>query len=183
MARRRVKRDKKIKPTFFVFCEGETEEAYVKFLRSHFRMASVVVKPSVTGNKISRKFINSSKQGQPTHPKDIDFLMYDLDVAGMFEKLNSVPNTIVVASNPCLELWFLLHYKNQRVAMDTNSCLKDLENRLGKSGYKKGVLNDTLQFKFSEQMFRAIGRAKDLKYPTNPSTQVWVLLEKLLENT
>lgn len=36
MARKiRVSRGKRMKPNFFVFCEGKTEIAYVKFLRDH----------------------------------------------------------------------------------------------------------------------------------------------------
>ena len=35
---RRPPKGKKIKPTFFVFCEGKTEEQYIKLLKSHYRI-------------------------------------------------------------------------------------------------------------------------------------------------
>ena len=38
MGSRRQSRGKRINPTYFVFCEGETEEEYVKYLRSVFRI-------------------------------------------------------------------------------------------------------------------------------------------------
>lgn len=36
--RRREPKGKKINPTLFVFCEGDTEEAYVNLLKSIYRI-------------------------------------------------------------------------------------------------------------------------------------------------
>ena len=38
MPKYRKPQGRSVRPTFFVFCEGETEEEYVSFLRSHFRV-------------------------------------------------------------------------------------------------------------------------------------------------
>lgn len=34
----RKSKGKEIKPTFFVFCEGESEEVYISFIRSTYRV-------------------------------------------------------------------------------------------------------------------------------------------------
>lgn len=74
--KRTASKGKKINPHFWVFCEGETEEAYVSFLRSRYRIPITIVS-KIVGNKINERFIKSYKKGKPTHEKDKDFLMYD----------------------------------------------------------------------------------------------------------
>ena len=76
----RVSKGKQMKPNFFVFCEGETEMAYVKFLH--------------------------------------------LDVEGMLEHLQKIPNAELLVSNPCIELWFLLHYQEQKLEISSDKCVQ-----------------------------------------------------------
>ena len=47
MPKYRKPQGRSVRPTFFVFCEGETEEEYVRFLRSHFRVP-IEIDASVT---------------------------------------------------------------------------------------------------------------------------------------
>lgn len=101
---------KKIRPTFFVFCEGETEEQYVKILKSHYRIP-IEIDSKKAGHSISQKYINSYKKSKFTHKKDKTFLLYDIDVQGILTKLKAIKDSILLASNPCIELWFLLHFK------------------------------------------------------------------------
>lgn len=85
---RKVRRSKgkQMKPNFFVFCEGETEIAYVKFLRSLYR-APIQVIPKKGKSNISEDFIVKSKNEYVQTDQDEVFLMYDLDVNGMLEQL------------------------------------------------------------------------------------------------
>lgn len=78
-----------MKPTFFVFCEGETEEAYVKFLKSRYRIP-IEIDSKVAGNRITNKYINNYKKEKFTHVKDKTFLLYDLDTPKMLEKLQQI---------------------------------------------------------------------------------------------
>ena len=55
---RKPSKEKKIKPHYWVFCEGQTEEAYVCFLRSKYRIPIEIV-PKVLGNKINERLINT----------------------------------------------------------------------------------------------------------------------------
>ena len=123
--KRKASKGKKIKPHFWVFCEGKTEESYTCFLRSEYRIPIDIV-PKVAGSKIDERFIKNYKKGKPTHEKDIDFLMYDADVPEVLERLIKIKKAILLASNPSIELWFLLHYKNQKANISTDDCIKEL---------------------------------------------------------
>lgn len=180
MARsRRKSKGKKINPTFWVFCEGETEESYINFLKSLYRISSIQIHSRVKGNSINSKYISSYKQDKPTHEKDINYLVYDLDVAGMHAKLQQIDGCTLLVSNPCIELWFLLHYKNQSSAVDSKYCCKELNNRNKK--YSKGIIDTKLQDKLIQKQEDAVKRAKNLEDYNNPSSTLYLLIETLEE--
>jgi len=177
VSKRNSSKGKKINPHFWVFCEGETEEAYVCFLRSKCRIPIEIV-PKIVGNRISQQIIKNSKQGKPTHDKDKDFLMYDADVPKVLEKLKSIKSAILIASNPSIELWFLLHYKNQTANILTDTCIKELSNR-NRNIYKKGAIDAQLEIKLSENCKKACERAKKLILFNNPSSNMNVFIQEL----
>ncbi|MCF8308582.1 MAG: hypothetical protein K9I68_06190 [Bacteroidales bacterium] len=63
---RRTPRNKKVKPHIWVFCEGKTEENYVKLLRSKYRVP-IEIGTKQVGHKISERFIRSYKKDAPKH--------------------------------------------------------------------------------------------------------------------
>ena len=169
----RVSRGKQMKPNFFVFCEGETEIAYVKFLRSLFR-APIQVIPKKGKSNISEDYIEKSKNEYVRTEQDKVFLMYDLDVEGMLEHLQKIPNAILLVSNPCLELWFLLHYQEQLSRLSSEECIKKLQ-KVSKE-YKKGILSEEEKVTLAKNKYIAIERAKKWAEFHNPSTTVYKLL-------
>ncbi len=175
--KRHASKGKKINPHFWVFCEGETEEAYVCFLRSLYRLPIEIV-PKIASCNISTRYIQSHKKGKPTHEKDKDFLMYDADIPEIFAKLKTITNTTLIASNPSIELWFLLHYKNQTAAISKDECLRQLSNRNG-NAYKKGVIDEALHIKLNDKCHEACKKAKKLRLYDNPSTSMFLLIEEL----
>ena len=165
-----------MKPNFFVFCEGETEIAYVKFLRSLYR-APIQVIPKKGKSNISEDFIVKSKNEYVQTDQDKVFLMYDLDVDGMLEQLQKISNAELLVSNPCVELWFLLHYQEQKAEITSEKCVQKYQ-KVSK-GYKKGVLSEEEKEVFTKNRESAIDRAKKLAAFQNPSTTVFKLLEEL----
>jgi len=121
--------------------------------------------------------IENYKKDKITADKDLYFLMYDIDAPKMLEKLEAIPNTILLSSNPCIELWFLLHHKNQKANIKTEDCIREIKNRC--SGYDKSNLCTSLIKKLEESESKAIQRAKALIENENPSSNIYVLLEKL----
>ncbi|MBP6977850.1 MAG: RloB family protein [Bacteroidales bacterium] len=162
MSRKRLaSKGKRINPHYWVFCEGKTEEAYISFLRSKYRLPIEIV-TKIAGNKINEVFIRNYKQGKPTHEKDKDFLMFDADVPEIFEKLISVKSVILIASNPSIELWFLLHYKNITTCTTTIGCMRELSNR-NRNQYQKGVIDKPLENKLNEKCAEACKRSIKMK--------------------
>jgi hypothetical protein len=172
----RKSKGKEIKPTFFIFCEGESEDAYVSHLRSYYRIP-IVIDSKVSGNGITQKYINNTLKHKPTHEKDKCFLLYDIDVPEMLERLKSINDSTLIASNPCFELWYVLHYCNQISQINTNDCHNKL--RTNCSEYKKGKIPEKLKVKLIESVSKAIERAKKYSLYGNPSTNAYLLIEEL----
>ena len=178
MARkRREPKGKKINPTLFVFCEGDTEEAYVNLLKSIYRIPSIQIRSKIGGNNITSDFIENFKKGKPSHEKDMDFLMYDVDVPEILDRLNDIDNSTLLLTNPCIELWFLLHYKNQTANINCDRCCREMSNRNGV--YKKGAIDKKLREKLISKREDAVKRGKALNENNNPSSTVYRLIEIL----
>ncbi|MEN8122149.1 MAG: RloB family protein [Bacteroidota bacterium] len=175
---RRPSRGKEIKPTFFVFCEGKTEELYVKYLKSKYRIP-IEIDTQVAKNGITSKYIKGYKNGKFTHKKDKTFLLYDLDAPKMLERLQQIPGTILLASNPCIELWYLLHLKEQKAEIDCNACNKEIKKQNGQ--YSKTKIGENLKSILDTKYLKAINRAKKLETFKNPSSTVYLLIEALEE--
>ncbi|GHS92828.1 hypothetical protein FACS1894203_5410 [Bacteroidia bacterium] len=172
----RQPKGKLIKPTFFVFCEGETEETYVKHLRSLYRLP-IEIDPKIAGNRITDKYIANHKNHKTVHPKDKTFLIYDSDVKVVLEKLKKIKNAYLLCSNPCFELWYLLHFANQNAELTSGECVSKLINNV--RHYQKGNLDDKLKEKLCENKAEAIKRAQSLPNFNNPSTSIYKFVEEL----
>jgi hypothetical protein len=92
--------------------------------------------------------------------------------------LQRFKSTILIASNPSIELWFLLHYKNQKVAISTEDCIRELSNR-NRNEYKKGLIDDCLNKKLVEKRKEACNRARATSHFENPSTNVHIFIDTL----
>lgn len=103
--------------------------------------------------------------------------MYDLDVATMLDRLQKIPNTTLLCSNPCFELWLLLHYTDQKTELTSERCVSRLAAFIKQ--YKKGCIPDEVKKYLMETFPTATERAKNLTAYTNPSTTVYKLSEDL----
>ena len=175
---RRIPKGKVINPTFFVFCEGETEEAYICYLRSKYRLP-LLIDSKIAGNRITEKYIHNYKKNTTNHPKDKTYLVYDLDVPEMLGKLRAISGTILLTSNPCFELWYLLHLQEQRTELTGIDCITKLRQHLPK--YNKGTFNDELKNLVSKNQLKAVNRAGKLNKFQNPSSQLFELIKEMEE--
>jgi len=182
MARRsRESKGKTINPTLFVFCEGQSEKNYINFLRNKYRLPVEIVS-HILKNKISERIVKEKLKYSIRHEKDKIYLMYDIDVPGIFEKLLDINNrvgSILLLSNPCFELWYILFYCNQNSELSTDNCIKKLENLC--SDYAKGDISKKLKEKLETKLHDAIKRSKNLELHKNPSTNIFTLIEDLDE--
>lgn len=164
-----------IKPEYRVFCEGETEQAYIDVLRQHYRvniqLISYKLHLQIKSNQIS-KF----KIGKAERSVDKDFMMYDGDRIDVLEKLFNIKNVTLLISTPCIELWFLLHIKNVTQQVDTAWCIKELNKRFK---YQKGCINNSLAQNLLDNISKACKRAKKMKLYDNPSSSIYKLIDEL----
>jgi len=174
-SQRHIDKIREINPHYWVFCEGETEEALVCYFRAKFRI-SIEIVSKIAGNSITQRFISDYKKGKPTHKKDMDFMLYDADESTTLAKLNKIDAKLLF-SNPCIELWFLLHYKNQTGSLSTQECFRELKSR--NKSYKKGSIDRALKEKLDSNVEEACRRAKKLILHENPSSNIFEFIEIL----
>jgi len=106
-SRRRASQGRRVNPHIWVFCEGETEEEYVNFLKREYRLPIEII-TKISGSSINSRYINSFKRDSPQHESDKTFLIYDADVSAILERLNAIRGVSLILSNPSIELWYLL---------------------------------------------------------------------------
>ena len=179
MAQKREQRPaRKMKPVFLVFCEGETEETYLDFLRRTYKSPIKII-AKTEGDSISQRLINKRKKEISISKNEqvATFLMYDLDVTDINKKLKEC-NATWLCSNPCIELWFLLHCQNQKKTISTNTCINQL-SKIGGSWeqYEKPNLTQTQKQYLWDHRAEAVQRAKQLAENQNPSSSIYKLLE------
>ena len=176
-SRRKKSLGKKIRPVYYVFCEGNTEKTYINFLKREYKIP-IEIKSTVSKNRISQKYISEYLKGKPKSKKDRVFLLYDLDVPKMLIKLQSIKNVNLLVSNPAIELWFLLHHKNQTANISSENCTKSLKKFW--KDYKKGELKNSQFTGLIKNQIKAENRAVKLIKFENPSSNIYEFI-KILE--
>lgn len=163
-------------PTFFVFCEGKTEAAYVDLLRRNFRVPVEII-ARVSDSNISQQYIERCKRDKFTTPDDKTFLMFDLDVSGMLDHLKKIKDVTLLLSNPSIEYWFLLHYIDINREISTAECLSLLNNK--DTDYSKGAFSTAMKRMLIENIEDASARAGNKPIYSNPSSTVYLLTQEI----
>lgn len=172
----RKSKGKTMKPNFFVFCEGESEVAYISHLRSQYRVPIQIISKKSDSN-ISIRYIENCKRDYIATDNDKTFLMFDLDVAGTLARLKNIPDAILLVSNPCIEFWYLLHFEECHAELTQNACITKLKRHL--EYYTKGTLALKEKQQLSDRISEATKRAKKLDTYDNPSTTIYKLIDLL----
>jgi len=175
--KRQASKGKKVNPKFWVFCEGKTEEAFVCYLKVRYRLPFKII-PKIIGQNISDDLIDRHKHKREIHSKDKTYLMYDADVSNVLERLKNIKNAKLLASNPTLEYWFLLHYKNQTAQIREEECIRQLSNR-NQNKYKKGLIDEKLKQHLDIKQSEACKRAKQTVLYNNPSSNIFEFIADL----
>lgn len=174
---------RKMKSVFLVFCEGQTEEVYIDMLRQRYHSPLRIV-TSVQGQSISPRAISNYKKSMQISSSDdvTTFLMYDIDVQELLPRLKSCDAELLL-SNPSIELWFLLHSREQHATISTDYVIDALQKSAPEwKNYRKAHLTEEQARLLWENRLEAVGRAKALKELGNPSSSVHILIEKLEKN-
>lgn len=89
----------------------------------------------------------------------------------------------VVMSNPCIELWFILHFENQTASIERRQARRRAAELLGCQKNLSLAATDTLYERYAEARQRAV--ALDAKHlgdgsppRSNPSSDIWHLVDR-----
>lgn len=174
------KKIKTPKRVILAICEGETEDCYVNMLRRHYRLP-IIIKSKIAGNKVNLRLVKQYVReiGLPADHEVAVFYFYDMDVENLVQTLKTLPGKAIL-SNPCIELWFLLHGNHQGRWISSDDIVKKLQNLSPEwLQYKKGTLSLNQQYFLTANINNAVKRAKSLKFPSNPSTKFHEFIEVL----
>ena len=120
------------KNTVLCFCEGETEKVYLTCLKKdRYKNVHIELKPQISNTGFKNIFddieqlLDEQKNTANTNYKYI-FYVLDMDVIYSDNRINEYKKQkknvesleqakerlAIIESRPCIEFWFLLHYKN-----------------------------------------------------------------------
>lgn len=153
---RKVRQEKQLKPLIYVFCEGESEQAYTDFLKEQFADVVVIKKPKSTGlfDFALQKFQKDSIYKNNIEVIDEVWFFYDVEkkdinkwderqtIIKKLRKLKREPNIKVrlLMTTACIEYWLMLHYKHFAPSIETeadkNNMLKAVVSK--EPTYEKG---------------------------------------------
>lgn len=118
---------KRVKPLIYVFCEGESEQAYIDFLKQQFSDIAVIKRPQSTGlfEYAKERFKKDPKYRNSADETDEIWFFFDLEASDVkkwdkrltiikeLRRLRRKPNIRVrlLMTTGCVEYWLMLHYK------------------------------------------------------------------------
>ncbi len=169
-----------------------TEPEYLKVLNHVYGIQSLRLVPIGIGGDpraVVERAIEERKKvsGDPLAKRDTFWAMFDRDNHSRFDQAKDLARShgiCLAVSNPCFELWGILHFRDQDAHLDRTDCqrvLKTLCPGYGKDGVK--IFDDQSVIKGGYE--RAVERAKKLLQRReeegnpegNPSTSVHYLTE------
>ncbi len=144
------------KSLIYIFCEGESEQAYADFLKEKFDNVAVIKRPSARGlfEEAEALFAKNARYRNAVDIIDEIWFFFDVEAkdAGKWEKrLSIIQRLRKLRKNPgirvrllmttgCIEYWLMLHYKMYVPAIQTEAEKKRVldELKAKESQYKKG---------------------------------------------
>ena len=171
------RRFKSEKPFIEVFCEGESEQAYVSFLKKKFADVAVINCPKSTGlfEEADSKYRNDIRYKSKAEVTDEIWFFFDVETKDIskwerrlkiikrLRNLRKKPNIKVrlLMTTGCLEYWLMLHYEMLAPSIQTEADKENMISRLvhKEPTYKKGDLAATS--KIAENYPTAVVNAKN----------------------
>jgi hypothetical protein len=169
-------------------CNGEsTEPAYFRGLKEYLRNPAVQIKVKIR-IRAPEELVRYARSIAPKGGDEFDEVWcvmdadeYDLAPAVI---LATELNVKLAVSNPCFELWLLLHHRDYSAPLcDARAALRQLKRRLPQ--YRK---NDLRFEDFESGVLDALRRAASLdptgsNYGCDPSSGVWKLVQLMTDDT
>ena len=169
---------KKMRRIALIICEGESEVQYINLLKKWYK-SPVRIVSHIEGTKITQALVeNRTKELKISQWDHVTaFLMYDMYITSVTEFLLRCRAEYLL-SNPCFEIWLLLHAKDQKTALSTNAVIHELKKSSNVwTNYKKSSYTETQKEFLKVHTKTAIDRAQKLTEFDNPSSGIYKLLQ------
>jgi hypothetical protein len=152
---------RKEKPYIVVFCEGESEQTYVEFLRKEFDDVAVIKSPSAVGlfEIADNKFKKDNRYRDKAEVTDEIWFFFDVETKdiGLWDarlkiikrlrSLRKKPEIRVrlLMTTGCIEYWLMLHYEMYAPPIQTVAEKEQVMRRLlaKEPSYRKGDVDIT----------------------------------------
>lgn len=171
-------------PRILIVCEGiVTEKRYFEHLG---RAERISVQLTVKGGGTPKALVEKALELKRADDDLFDevWCVFDIDEHPLVPeaKQQARDNGIQLAiSNPCFELWALLHFQDQRAEIDRRQTQRLCRQHI--AGYQKELPCDELERRHAVALDRATKldqwQVDRDKAGGNPSTGVYVLVEKI----
>jgi hypothetical protein len=186
------------RPRILVLCEGQvTEFEYLDGLRREEQNRLVEVEidfeggaPKTLVERAALRKRNSEEEARHAHDENLKYdevwCVFDVDEHPKLPdaRQQARDNGIKLAiSNPCFELWLLLHFREQNAHIERKAVAALLKKHI--RNYRKHVPFEIVRDGYSEAVRRA--QQLDKRYSDistqggNPSTNVYLLTERIRE--
>lgn len=198
--RRRNINSRKSKKVILVAFEGKNKTENNYFSNYRLRDKDYIIK-LVPGNEtdpinlVNKTIIKVKELGLNLEENDRAYCIFDTDLDERknmqiikARKLAKKYHIIMITSNPCIELWFLLHFEYTTAWLSNN----DVINKL-KKYYPKYEKNINIFPEIKDKVSKAIKNAKKLEsfqldnnkiigmVDANPSTEMYKIVEELIK--
>ena len=151
----------------YIVCEGHTEVGYLKEIKKRERKNNIhiefcclngVQNPAIFISKAYESYVKTVKMFRATknlngkvYPDDALWCVYDVDNKSdreilEFEKLAKEKDIRTAQSNPSIELWFLLHFKQVQNYEYYTQHTVETELKKYWFQYRKASLNDNTKY-------------------------------------
>lgn len=179
-----------------IFVEGEvTEEDYLRHWHRRFRATINIEIHEFHGTPLAlvERAVDSKKENEKLEKRrrgrahDEVWCVFDVDAHPYVDEARRLAQTHGVKlaiSNPCIELWFLLHFHDQTAHIDRRAVQKEAKKHLacGKSLSEEalGSLDDRFDLaKLRAQRLDEKHRGDQTPLPGNPSSDMWRVVDSI----
>jgi len=145
--RRKQTHKRKFKTVYCVIVEGQTERWYFKLMNKH-ENSFIKIHPELQRKRKMKDIADYIKETLVDEGYDKIFWLIDMDAIQhnnqlcelnqAKKELKKIKKTEILINNPCLEFWYLLHFKNtKKEYFSCEKVIKEIKKYSELSNYKK----------------------------------------------
>ena len=161
MGKYNFRKKRSTKKVYSVIIEGKTEMWYLQMMKQSENLPRIDIKPELPNKKKLTKLYNLVIENSEIYDKvfwvvDLDQIIHQNSVQefiGYVKKLRKNKKVAIIVNNPCLEFWFLLHFRE--TGKYYSKC-RDVERLLSSNDILKGYSKTEKYFKNGIDIYKKL---------------------------